>query len=346
MMELLRLIQVLGVRRTVRLFRAHNQGWKKIISGFYTTRAMQALINVGFFDEIISNTSVNPEAFAQSRNLDKDIVRALCQYLYCLRILERNHSDYVLSHKGRLLVEESRGWFEATYGYEEVFHFLEDMVQRKKIYGKDIYRRPECVAKGGGRAQSLVYFPLAIQMITSYGAEKVLDLGCADGTFLEQLCKSDANVTGCGIDISEEAIADAKEKIHRAGLDNRIHLFAEDISKIEKLPDMLKDIDIATLFLVLHEILYEGSEAVIELLRNFKRLFPNVPLIIFEVVRPSLGQMRKRPGMTVQYMLHHDITHQKLVTIQEWEGLFKQSGFKSINTRYLGFVKSVIFTLK
>ena len=51
MRELLRTARVVGLRPMWRLFRAHHLGWIGTIRGFYTTRMMQALFNVGFFDD-------------------------------------------------------------------------------------------------------------------------------------------------------------------------------------------------------------------------------------------------------------------------------------------------------
>lgn len=347
MIELLKTIQVIGLKRMFKLYKAHRYAWKQIISGFYTTRTMQALFNVGFFDELVLKGNIDIDEFARSKNFDAIILQALCDYLFALSILKKNSSGYYsLDSKGPLLVEEARGWFNGTYGYEEVFHFLEDMLKKEKVYGKDIYRRPDFVAKGSGEAENLIYFPLAIDMIAKNGFKKVLDLGCGEGTFLQKLCKSNKDVTGYGIDISPEAISDGKKKVIEAGLQDRIHLLMEDISKIEKAPKLLQDIDAATIFFVLHEILWQGTEPVVELLRSFRKIFPGVPLIVFEVIKPSAEEMRKKLGMAVQYLLQHDLTHQKLVGRENWRNLFENAGFNSINERYLGFVRTAIYTLR
>jgi len=54
---------------------------------------------------------------------------------------------------------------------------------------------------------------------------------------------------------------------------------------------------------------------------RWEAIFPGVPLIVFEVVRPTPEEIRKRPGMGVYYFLYHDLTHQKPVSREEWKEL-------------------------
>ena len=346
MVELLRTIRVVGLERMWKLYRAYRWGWMNIISGFYTTRTMQALFNVGFFDEMQEKGAVNVASFAASRGLDVSILESLCESLYALRILKKDGAHYALDTKGRVLVEVARGWFDGAYGYEVVFHHLEALLRKEKTYGVDVTRRAEFVAKGSGEIEKWIYFPLAADLVTRNGARKVLDLGCGDATFLRYLCTRRPDVIGYGIDIAPEAIADGEEKVRQAGLQDRIHLFVEDIAQIEKVPDVLRDIEVATTFFVFHELLFHGPDCVIELLRGFQRLFPGVPLIVFEAIRPTLEERRKRPGMAVQYVLQHDLSHQKLVSREEWRKLFEEAGFSTIEERYLGFARTAVYILR
>jgi 2-ketoarginine methyltransferase len=260
--------------------------------------------------------------------------------------LRRKGTSYSLGAKGRVLVEVARGWFDGVYGYEEVFHSLEPLLRREKAYGKEIRRRSDFIARGSGEMERWMYFPLAIDYVRHEGFEKVLDLGCGDAAFLVDLCESLRGVTGYGMDISQEAVAEGRERVRRAGLQDRIDLFVADISQLEKAPDHVQGIEVATTFFVLHEVLFAGDDVVIGLLESFRTLFPDVPLMVFEVIRPTPQQMRKRPGMAVQYILQHDLTNQKLVTSEKWREMFKMAGFVSIRERHLRFARTAIFTLR
>ena len=345
MVELLRTARVVGLRRMLRLNRARRLGWEGIISGFFTTRTMNALFNVGLFDELVEKGRVNIESFGMSRGLDTRILKALCDSLYSLGILKRDHLNYSLDSKGQLLVETARGWFDLIYGYEEILHLLEPLLRKEIEYGKDVTRRSEFVAQGSGQIESWLYFPMGIDIISKNGFKRVLDLGCGDATFLISLCNSSDTVTGYGVDISPEAIADAHQKLEKAHLQGRVHLFTEDIFKLERIADSLQGVDAATAFFVLHEFLFTDGDRVVRFLRNFRELFPGVPLILFEAIRPTPEEMRKRPGAAIQYFLFHDLSKQKPVSREDWKELFSQAGFNSISERYLGFARTGIYTL-
>jgi hypothetical protein len=69
-------------------------------------------------------------------------------------------------------------------------------------------------------------------------------------------------------------------------------------------------------------------------------------LIVFEVIRPTPEQIRRRPGMAVHYLLQHDLTHQKPVSLKEWQVLFEAAGFKSIEGRHSSFARTAIFIVR
>jgi phenylpyruvate C(3)-methyltransferase len=344
--ELVHTARVVGIRPLIRLWQAHRWGWQGILAGFYTTRTMQALFNVGFFDEVETRGSVNVARFAAERGLDEQILQALCDSLYALRILKRGGEGYVLDRKGKVLAETARGWFDISYGYEEMWHNLEGLLTKQKAYGEDFYRRSAYVARGSGDVEKWLYFPIAIDLIAQQGYRRVLDLGCGDGTFLRHVVRTRPDMTGYGVDIAPEAIEEGKRAAEAAGLQDRVHLFVHDINNVEGLPPALRDVQIATIFFILHELRHMGRDTVVEFLRNYRRLFPGVPLIVFEVNKPTPDERRKRPGMAVHYILYHELAHQKLVSRDEWTELFREAGFSSIEEKPLNFARTTIFTLR
>jgi SAM-dependent methyltransferase len=343
--ELIRVSRLLGFGQMLKLRRAYRVGWDEMFRGAFATRTMQTFFNVGLI-EAMENGATDIEAFAESRQLDAHILRSLCDAFYSLGLFTRQGSVYGLDDKGRLLVNVLRGWFDVGYGYDEIFHSLESLLRKERSYGTDVYRRSDFVAKGSGEMENWLCFPLVNDIITRNGYKRIMDLGCGDGTFLRKLCGMNPDVSCFGVDLSPDAVADGQRRAREAGLADRIHLFAGDIADIARWPEFGQPIDAATVFFVLHELLYRGEACVIAFLESFRRVLPGVPLIAFEAIRPSAEDMRRRPGIGIYYYLYHDLSHQKPVDRETWKRLFAQAGFTSIEERYLKFARTAIYTVR
>src|SRR5262245_34138840 len=226
--ELIRAVRVVGIARMLRLRRAYRLVWPGMITGYCATHVMHTLFNVGFFDELRAKGSINVDAFAEERDLDREILHSLCDTMFALGVLGRDGPCLVLEPKGRLLVDVGRGWFDGVFAYSDLFNSLEGMLTRQLRYRDQLERRPLFVARGTGRAESLVHFPLAVDQIRVQGFRKVLDLGCGDGAFLRYVCHQVPGMLGSGVDLSAEAIREGMTQIHAEHLDDRVELFTGD----------------------------------------------------------------------------------------------------------------------
>jgi SAM-dependent methyltransferase len=304
------------------------------------------LLSVGFFREMESQGKVDAVAFAQTHALSEPILKMLCDYLYGVRILKKSGTAYTLDRKGKLALETGYGWFQATYGYKDVYYDLEALLRKDKEYGKQTLRDPALIAAGSGKMEKALYYPLVIDMLRGTRFRHVLDIGCGDCGFLIELCKSNPLLKGYGLDLSPEALSVGQEEIARAGMKDRILVACQDLTAMKKPPDTWAHVDAATCFFVLHEVLYPGPDMLIGFLRSYQKIFPGAPLIVVEVIRASLEKTRKSSGMGAAYYLQHDLTHQKLAGRDEWLGYFRAAGFRNIEERQLKFAKSSIFTLQ
>ena len=343
MLELAKTVHRFGLPYMLRLQKTYRTGWDEMIRGYLETTTMHALLNVGLIDEMQKNASVDIDDFAARLNLETSVLQPLCESFYCLGMFELNNGRYSLSDKGRDVVEVMRGWLEVCYGYGEVFHSLEPLLRKEKVYGRDLYRRSDFVARGSGEMENLLFFPMVNDIIMAQGYKRVLDLGCGDGTFLRLLCGLNPDVQCYGIDLAPAAVEEGNRVLRETGLQERVKLTALDISKIDQAD--LPSIDVATVFFVLHELLYFGQDVLLRFLKDFRRLFPGTPLIVFEAVRPPVAELRKHPGISVYYFLYHDLTQQKPVDAETWKSLFRAAGFTSIEERLLEFAKAAIYIL-
>ena len=171
-------------------------------------------------------------------------------------------------------------------------------------------------------------------------------MGCGRGAFLTYLCQGSPEITGYGIDVVPEMIAAARENTGKAGLEDRIRFSVADARQLTASAPSLNGIDAAVTFFLLHEILFSGEDALIEFLTHFRSSCPGVPMIAVEAIRPTPEQMRRKPGMAIQYFLHHDLSNQKPVSREKWKDLFARATCKVVEERYLRFAGASIITIQ
>lgn len=344
MPSLFRIVKVLGLGHTLRANRAKRLS-EETIRGFYSTRAIIALLNVGLLDELEAQKTVNLAAFAEKQKLDLHVLKALCDYLFSLRILHREGENYSLAPKGKLATQTMRGAFTIAYAYEDVFYNLEALLKREKQYGVDVNRRGEFVATGSGAVGKLLAFPMVADTLQRNQFERVLDLGCGDGAFLRDLVTRNRGVTGYGVDLSPEGVAAGRRQVEQAQLQDKVHLLVGDMFNIDAVAPQMGRIDAATCVYVLHEFLTASRERTVELLRKFKSTFPGVPLVICEVIRHTAEEMRRKPGGIMEIQIFHALSNQALFSRDEWKSVFNEAGFNNVNEDYLSYARTAIFTV-
>lgn len=345
----LQAIGLIGRKRLLKMGRARRRVWEELIGPHFVTRTVQTLMNVGFFEELRCKGTADAAVFAKTHNLDEKLLTALCDSLLARDYLDKTGTVYSFSPKGRVLVETdlARGWFDLAYGYENVLYNLEPLLRKQVIYGKDIVRYGRAVAIGSGLASQDFYFTFVLKLIQDRNYKRVLDVGCGDAHFLRMLCQRDPAVSGVGIDMTPAAIEAGKEFLAREHLTNRIQLHVCNAMEMHEKSAELEGVDAATSFFVLHE-LCDGKEKpqALEFLRAFRRTLPGVTFNLIEPIRPSPDEMRRQPGPAVEYFLFHDLSNQVPVGREEWQALFRDAGYTSVEERYIKFARTSIFSIR
>lgn len=341
--SLIRTIKVLGLRTAVRSNRVKDFS-QEMLKGFYATRAIIALHNVGFFDAISQHGLVDLPTFAAEKGLDRDVLTTLCDYLYALRILQRKGARYALDARDSV-VTALHGPFYSVYAYQDIFHNLEALLKKEKTFGIDVTRDSAFVAKGSGAVGELLVFPMMADVIAHRNYGHVLDLCCGDATFLIDLCARNPRLRAHGIDISTEAIASGKQHVARKGLAGRIDLVAADAFRVDTVARQFVGVDAVTCIYALHEFLTADQARILDLLCRFKSTFPGVPLVICEVMRHSPEELRERPGGVAEIQLWHELSNQQLMSREQWKALFRRANFAHIHEDYLAVARTAIFTV-
>ena len=128
MSELLKAVRLMGPSHMLKLGRAYKNGWDEMIKGYVATKAIHSLLSIGMLDKLMSEGSVDIDAFAQERNLDIAVLRPLCEALYSMGLMERSANHFMLADRTDKTLEVLRGWMEVSFGYAEVFNRLDQMM--------------------------------------------------------------------------------------------------------------------------------------------------------------------------------------------------------------------------
>src|SRR5690606_6122839 len=269
----LSLLRTFSLSERLQMRRSRNWGWEGIRKGQYLTRTIQTLFNIGFLDKVRQTEWVDAIEFAGEQDLDPDLLVGLCDALSARKILRKNGTRYALDRDGRFIVEHDlvRGWFYLTYGYEEVLNKMEPLLRKQIRYGEDVVRNGEYVARGSGFSSATFYFPLAAEFIRRNKYNKILDLGCGDGTFLRYLCQHLPDLRGVGVDLSPDAVQAGRDQTHEQELEDRVELYQGDIFNLEPLNQHFADVDAITSFFVFHEFCDRKDKSrATELLRRLR----------------------------------------------------------------------------
>lgn len=316
---------------------------EETIRGYFATRILVALINVGFLNELEKGKSVQVDSFAQQEGLDPDVLQALCDYGFELGYLDHANGAYSLSAKGELLDQMLKGALLSVYAYEDIFDNLEALLRRQMAYGVDITRKSRYVALGSGYSARQLAIPVLTKLLSKQNRTCILDLACGDGAFLVDMCHSSPRFTGYGVDIAPEAIAAGNEQLAQNGLANRVHLIVADMFAMDSSFQEVGKIDATTCVYALHEFLSDDNQRLMTLLQKYRSRFPGVPLVVCEVIRHSPEELRQKPGGVMEIQLLHALSDQRLATRSEWHDIFRRAGFSSVEETYLDFARTAVF---
>lgn len=340
------LIRLFGLMHLVRMKRRHDRALP-IVRGYCTTVCLWALFNTDVMDEVTRRESASPAELAGKFKLDERILTYVLDYLDCVHVLKRDGDGrYSLDRLGKALVREPRGVFDLACGYETVLSELTGLLKGEKQFGRDVTRRGRFIAKGSGELGLQLPFPVLGDMVKRGGFRVVLDLGCGDLEFLFTLCRADSDLRCYGIDISEDAVAHARERLCDSPFRDRITIEHGDMFEPDAFLERWPDVDVLTACDTFHEHLFGGNEKIEGLLAHFREKFPDVALVVAEFCRQPHDRLRKRPTAFVEHHLWHNLTNQVILSAEEWRGIFHGAGYRIEDEQVFDIVGHGYFTLK
>ena len=333
----------------------NSKFWSQSIrNGYIRSHLIFAMHETGVFEILKKNKDLTTEEIAVKTNLNHFLLNGVLNFLY--------HSDKILSKKDNKFNLTKFGLenlftdpvlamsYGAVGAYSCILTELVPSLRNQKKYGKDYIRPGDLIAKGSyytGRKN----YPWIVENMKKLNVKKVGDLGCGSADVLISLCEEDKNLSGIGVDISQEALDEAKLRVEKKKLEKRISLVRGDLYKPETYSSKLQEVDAFNAVMVMHEFLRDGKERVTKMFKDMKKEFKGKYFFLGEFDCVDDDEYQKMPYpdrihfLFYQHVIH-PLTWQGLGFKEDWLEIFKNAGIEVVKMEDKLNFRLVQFILK
>ena len=334
---------------------ANSKFWSQSIrNGYIRSHLIFAMHETGVFEVLKKNKNLTVKEIAKKTNLNSFLLNGVLNFLYHSdKILSKSNDKFNLTKFGlnNLFTDPVLAMsYGAVGAYSCILTELVPSLRNKKKYGKDYIRAGDLIAKGSyytGRKN----YPWIVNNMKKLGVKKVADLGCGSADVLISLCEEDKNLKGVGVDISQDALKEAKTRVKKRGLSKRISLVRGDLYKPKTYSKSLQDVDAFNAVMVMHEFLRDGKEKVTKMFKDMKKEFKGKYFFLGEFDSLEDEEYQKMPYpdrihfLFYQHVIH-PLTWQGLGFKEDWLEIFKNADIEVIKMEDKLNFRLVQFILK
>jgi SAM-dependent methyltransferase len=316
--------------------------WRR---GFNTIHLIDLGVHLGLFRTLAQTPGLHGAELASQLGLHAPYVEVWCKTAYGLEILDADAAG-----KYRLAPH-----FDAILASPTHPRYLGGYVRLGTEVAADDFRRCRDAFKSGsvkpfqGRGdhfnQAIAESTQGLQVVTAKkimpglkgladrlaGGGSVLEIGCGTGNFLLQVAKAFPNARCAGVDIDDDSLAIAREKVKKAGLAERITIHKEKVN------DAAVSFDACVMIEVLHEIGPGVRPAVVG--AAARTLKPGGWMVIVDETYPTTLDEARRPEFRfpLQTGFEELIWGNVIPSREEQEKLLRDAGLKgAINRELIG----------
>jgi hypothetical protein len=310
---------------------------------------------LGLLDELLKQKKVNVHKFAIQNNLDRSSTHGLVTALAVVDVVKRDQDSIV---PGRLLNEAYRNkslfhWL--TLGSAGLFSRMQYVLRNENRTG-DFYHRDSAAIAYACRDINRQHFdPVfwAAMDGLDYKFHSVVDLGSGSGERLMQILDHLPGTTGIGVDLAGPAIKVAATEALERGFGDRLS-FIEGDAREMTYRDEFNHVDLLMCFMMGHD--FWPRDNCIATLQQLRKAFPNVRrFLLGDTTRILLDNPRSKYALTednvsiftLGFEFGHAIMGVYLPTMEEWEGVFAEGGWRCVKKHLVeSSYLSVIFELE
>ena len=255
-----------------------------ILRGLYATPIICELSKLGIFTK--ASNKINLRNKAKIKN---NFVLNLClDYLVHIGVLLKKTKNYELSEMGYEIFRRSNSFF-VPHSYREVILNIGNILTNKKTISSCKVDRNENIL-GSGLTHLRYFFQPINYCNSKIDYNSLIDLGCGNGHFVNEVLKRKKNIKVVGIDLSPDSVKTCKKNITKYVGKDKFRVFKADISKVKlwknKITKFLKGTKpLLSLWFMLHEISNHKVKNLKIFLLQVYQSFPESSIIVGEIVR-------------------------------------------------------------
>lgn len=322
---------------------ADVEGVKSLVEGIrlvndtILVQVLFALWESGFYEYSLTHPLFEVQEAADELRLDATLLRWLLDYLVGRGIVHATDGQMGLTEHGsrlsNVLLRGTTNLYIGGWGPQlaNIGQLLrKEMTQaeysnlrsgRHTVMGTE---QLTCVRTG----------PAVLKILARRKLRGVLHIACRTGQFLVELARSEPSLLGIGVDKVPERIAAAEANALSYGVASRLRFVTAEAGR-DRLPlddGSLDKIDVVVALYLLHEVARDGSQRVVELLRQFKEMIPGRLLLFMETLPGGATPQGKKTPATfsqLDYLLIHRMRGQGLpLPPADWKSILAEAGLK------------------
>jgi 2-polyprenyl-3-methyl-5-hydroxy-6-metoxy-1,4-benzoquinol methylase len=324
--------------------------WRR---GFNTIHLIDLGVHLGLFRALAQTPGLSGAELARQSGLHAPYVEVWCKTAYGLEILDADPGGkYRLApHFDAILASPGHPRYLGGYVRLGTEVAAEDFRRCREAFASGMAKPFQ--GRGDHFNQAIAESTQGLQIVTAKkilpalaglperlaAGGAILEIGCGTGNFLLQAAKAFPGARLSGVDIDDESLAKARDKVLQAGLTGRISVHKE------KVDDAAGSFDAVVMIEVLHEIAPQIRPAVVG--AAARTLKSGGWMVIIDETYPSTLEEARRPEFRfpLQTGFEELIWGNVIPTREEQESLLRDAGLKGqVNRELIGEGFTVLTT--
>lgn len=311
-----------------------------LLRGVFACPVIAVLAEMGIADRMLEGRFTVKE-FPQVHN--PSALAAVFGYLHSLDLITpADHDAYFeLTARGRSVLKRS-GAFSLLHSYRQYFDGLAGLLAGDDRVAS-VDRRQN--VSGSGSLHSRKFFPAVWEMLKSNPPASLIDIGCGDGTFLQQACDEWPNLYIAGVDLSPIAIEAMLKSLQVIGRSETAGIVEDGAKIAEWAPRIPVDVTtksplVLSMWFVAHEFSKGDPQTIVEFFHDLRSTLPQAEVVLGEItsISPELLAKDHEASIMPEFLLFHKLSRQGVLSWDEWKEIMEKIPYRVNSERLFDVV--------